>query len=710
MYTETGLVIICLKIFSIKPINEKNMSGNPLGDITAEKDIKMLQEAFLETPDYKTIMESPDRCVIVGRRGTGKSALTYKLKENWQNQLKSHVIIIKPEEDQIIGLREIISLFGDKFVHIKAGAKIIWRYAVLMEICTWFSTHFKYKKDIDTNKIFHHLEFWTKEKGSFTNKIRKKVNSIIDKKNNPQTIVADLAENLELSLIKNVFEQTLSESKIKIYILVDGVDEGYSPDNIGIALIDGFLQTVIDLNSYYPENLNCFIFIRDNIFRAISILDPDFTRNIEAYILRLHWDEYNLFNLICNRIRIAFNDSTENNLRLWNKYAARELTGKDGFKIALRLTLYRPRDILVLLNNAFLNAKGQGRAQIVLEDIENSSKGISENRLNDLHKEYESIFPSIDLFTKSFVGISPYLSYRNASEIIQPIIDKDNHKVEKQIDLVLFESPLQVIERLYSVGFIGIKEEANNSYIFCHDGKVPTKEITESSYFLLHPCYWLALNISEQTLNPEETEEIFDEYDIEISSFSQAQRNQRIGALITEYNNIPPGEKGAYDFENWCFQVIRIIFAGSLCNIEIHPNKNGLQQRDIVATNLCTTPVWKRIFSDYSSRHVIFEIKNFEELGASEYRQMNSYLSGLYGTFGFIICRDTEENLKTGKDLNWAREIYFEHKKIIMKISGKFLLKHLSKQRSLEKHNDVNKAINNLLDRYYRNYLIIKSK
>ncbi len=442
------------------------MSGNPLGDITAEKDLKMLQEAFLETADYKTIMESPDRCVIVGRRGTGKSALTYKLSENWRRQQKSHVITVKPEEDQIIGLRDIISLFGEKFTHIKAGSKIIWRYALLMEISAWFSSHYKYNKYLDTSKIKHHLQFWTKDRGSFTNKIRKKISAVINKEDTPQTIVANLAENLELSSIKDVLEKAISDSKIKIYILVDSVDEGYSPDNLGIALIDGFLQTIIEINSYFGGNLNSFIFIRDNIYRAISISDPDFTRNIEAYILRLHWDEYNLFNLICNRIRIAFNDSTENNIRLWNKFTARELIGKDGFKIALRLTLYRPRDILVLLNNAFLRARGQERREIILEDIEHSSKTISENRLNDLHKEYDSIFPSLDLFTNSFSGMSPYLSYNNSSKLIQPVLDKDNHKADKQIDLVIFESPLHVMQRLYSVGFVGIKENCNYSAFF----------------------------------------------------------------------------------------------------------------------------------------------------------------------------------------------------------------------------------------------------
>lgn len=477
------------------------MKGNPLGDITAENDQKMLKEAFWETADYKTIMESPDRCVIVGRRGTGKSALTYKLNEYWKKQQNTLVITIKPEEDQIIGLRDIISFFGEKFTHIKAGAKIIWRYALFMELITWFASHYKYKKYIDTTYINSHLKFWSKTQGSLTLKTRKKISKAIDNKATPQTIVADLAENLELSLLKGVVEKAINDSQVNIYILVDSVDEGYSPDNLGIALIDGFLQTVIDINSYFDSTLNSLIFIRDNIYRAISLSDQDFTRNIEAYILRLHWDEYNLFNLVCNRIRVAFNDSTENNLRLWNKYTARELKGRDGFKIALRLTLYRPRDILVLLNNAFLHAaKGQERKEIILEDIEHSSKTISENRLNDLHKEYDSIFPSLDLFTKSFSGLSPYLTYDNSCKNIQPILDNDNHRAGKQRDIVIFESPLQVIQRLYSVGFIGIKEDKSNSYIFCHDGRAPNKEITESSKFLVHPCYWLALNISGQSL------------------------------------------------------------------------------------------------------------------------------------------------------------------------------------------------------------------
>lgn len=41
---------------------------------------------------------------------------------------------ISPVEEQIIGLRDVISLFGENYLHIKAGSKLAWRYAIYMEL------------------------------------------------------------------------------------------------------------------------------------------------------------------------------------------------------------------------------------------------------------------------------------------------------------------------------------------------------------------------------------------------------------------------------------------------------------------------------------------------------------------------------------------------------------------------------------------------
>lgn len=686
------------------------MKGNILGDIRAEQDSTMLDKSFWKSSDYKSLLESYDRPIIVGRRGTGKSALAYMLSKHWSSKSNTTVLNIAPEEEQIIGLRDTFENFGEKYLHIKAGTKLAWRYAIYMEVITDIANHYKFKNNLDATSIKEHLSSWGSRRQSIATKIRKKLKSIFKVEQTQQARIADLADELELDLIEEVLFEALEKSKVQYIIFADKLDEGYSPDNLGVAIVDGFVQAVIDIKSRLHEKVVAFAFVRDNIYRAISKLDPDFTRNIEGQTLRLHWDEYNLFNLVCNRMRTAFNTDVENSTKVWNQFTARELKGKEGFRTALKLTLYRPRDILVLLNQAYLHANSQDRKEIILDDIDITAKTISINRLSDLHKEYEIIFPALDDFTASFHQRSPELTVETALSIVSSTLSKESLEREKQRDIYLFENGNQVIYRLYSVGFLGIYNEKSSSYVFCHDGKDPDRDFQLDTKLLIHPCYWLALGSSQSELKLDEAEDIHDEYDIEVSSISAEQRNQRIGALLQELSEIPEGHAGANDFEAWCLKSLKIIFAGALSNIEMHPNKNGLQQRDIVATNLTNTGLWKRIYEDYDSRQVIFEVKNFKELKAPEYRQINSYLCNDYGRLAFILTRDHTNNLEKHRELQWAKELFNNHKKVVIKISSKFIEKHLSKVRSPKKHDAAEKELNHLLDTYIRNYFTNKCK
>src|SRR4051812_13938679 len=118
------------------------LRANPLGDIRAEADGTMLESAFLETPDYRNIISAGDRCLVVGRRGTGKSALAFGLARHWRTVPRTHVLLLAPEEDQMIGLRPLIALFGSEFSHLRAGARIAWRYALMMELAQSASAHY----------------------------------------------------------------------------------------------------------------------------------------------------------------------------------------------------------------------------------------------------------------------------------------------------------------------------------------------------------------------------------------------------------------------------------------------------------------------------------------------------------------------------------------------------------------------------------------
>jgi hypothetical protein len=696
-----------VKVLLVFKNNEVYMTikANLLGDIRAEADADMLDVAFYETPDYRTLIESSDRSVVVGRRGTGKSAISYKLNKYWSKIHNSQVLQLAADEDQIIGLRPIIKLFGEEFRYLRAGSRIAWRYALLLEIADVLAKRkYKYSKVTGTELLESHLMFWRKNDYGFSAKIKDRLDNVLDKDKSPEELIGILAQRLQLKDIEDLVGDLLNAFDLDVYILVDRLDEGYEPDNVGIGLVDGIVQAVIDINTKFSR-IRPIVFLRDNMFRAISRTDPDFTRNIEGQVLRLHWDEHSLFTLVGTRLNIAFKLDMENTTRIWNRCAARELEGKDGFKKCLRLTLYRPRDILILLNEAFRLAYRQDRSIIIGEDIEGTAKSISNNRLEDLHKEYVSMIPGLSLFTGAFSNSNPDLLIKDVGHLLKKVLESDEHPVDIQQQIAVFGNHFEVIRVLYSIGFIGLYDDSARTFVFCHDGRDPNKEFKVNGRILVHPCYWIALNCSKAFIDPEEAEEIYDEYDIEVSSETPQQRTRRIGKIISELEKIPLGKEGCSDFEDWCLQTIKIVFAGALRNAVLHPNKGATQRRDIVATNLCETRVWKRIYDDYKSRQIIFEVKNYVNLDSDAYRQMLSYCHDQYGKIAFIVCRDTDESIKKHKELDWMKEMFNSHGILIIKLTGKYFCSLLSKLRSPQKHDSPDKAINHLLDTYTRLYL-----
>ena len=486
--------------------------------------------------------------------------------------------------------------------------------------------------------------------------------------------------------------------------LIDRLDEGYEPDDKGVGFIDGLVQAAIDLKTRIPR-IKPVIFLRDNIFRAVQTLDPDYSRNIEGHVLRLHWDEESLFHFAAKRLRLAFDIEAEASQKIWNRCTAGALKGRDGFAKCLHLTLYRPRDLLSLLNEAFYLAGRQGQSKIVLEHVETTGRVISQNRLEDLKKEYVAILPGLAQYVAAFHGGNPELRVEEAQSLIEQLLSTGSDDPIVQQDFLILENAQAVLRGLYSVGFLGVRDPSAGTFVFCHDGRTPDREFTGADRVLVHPCYWMALNCTRNTLAPTEAENIYDEYDIEISSETPDIRNTRIRELIAQLDRIEEGAAGSTEFEGWCQKAIRICFAKGLRNVELKPNKLAKSRRDVVATNLGEGDAWRRIYDDYGTRQVTFEIKNYPGLEASDYQQVQSYLTGEYGRIAFVVTRDDTVDLYANKDVEWVREMYTNHRALIIKLTAKFFTNLLQKLRNPQKHDTVNSALHRLLDTYTRLYL-----
>ncbi len=690
----------------------KQLRASLLGEQTAENDLSLLLSNFIETPEYRSIIESKDSTVVVGRRGTGKSAMFAKLADLWKTEKATHVIQIAPEDFQTITFRSAFKAFGDKYSLIRSASKMYWRYGLLMEMLSHLGKNYKVREKISQYPVAAtHIKAWQTTNRDVLSRVAAAVTPIIKAEASIDDAIGALHQRLELAELESAFSSLLSQSGVRFFILIDKLDEGYENDEGGAAIISGAIAVSAEFNKKYAP-VRVVLFQRDNMIRAVQKHDPDYTRNIEGEVITIHWDTYQLQNLVAKRLNVAFNLKLENTQKIWDRCTAnegpnRELQGKDGFKKCLQFTLYRPRDLLSLLNQAFFNAAREDRSVIVLGDIEKTAKTISNNRLDDLKKEYRSIIPSLPNAVSMFEHGSPDMTFAEANarmDALAGALKATSAGRAAELDYAVLRSD-GVLRSLYSVGFLGTHDENSNTFTFCHDGRQPDREFVEGDRILIHPCYWIALNLSRDALLPEESEQINDEYEIKVTSASPKIRAQRIGALIAELGSIDEGSAHADDFEQWCLQAVQTVFAGHLSNVERKANGQAVQRRDVVGTNLANTPAWKRIETDYQVRQVVFDAKNFQGVGRDEYRQMSTYLNGSYGRLGFLITRDEDEGLRAGAELDWVREIKNQENKLIIRLSVKFFQRMLSKLRSPEKHDVVDHALSVLLDTYERMYL-----
>jgi hypothetical protein len=680
------------------------MKIDPIGDVRAEHDKAMLDVAFYEWSAYKALLADSKRFVVVGRRGTGKSALAYRLSEHWKAE-KRFCINIAPQEEELIGFRAIASLFGDSVTMIRAGVKLLWKYSLIMEMADSLSKYYKTSSVIALSpQLNTHLKKWQLLQGGTFLKIRRLTIDWLKELDSPESRIAETSERLQVSSLLQELRKIMSDAGKQGVVLVDRLDEGYIPDQIGIGVVDGLVYGTGEFREGLGDDHVALVFLRDNIFRSLQSADNDFSRNVEPRVVRLHWDPQELLYMAISRIRSAFDSTKEGEIKTWNAFTENELHGVSGFKKCLQHTLYRPRDVIALLNGAFFEAQKNGRKTLIQKDITTASQVISKSRLDDLEKEYSSVFPGLKRLLSKFNASNLRTTPADVQRFIfETLGDPETTPIEYQ-HLLILSKDNACISALYSIGFLGIKNDVSKTFVFCHDGRLPNKSITNDTELIIHPCYWPALGKNELFDDENLAEEIFDEYEVTIYSADADQRSQILGRAISALPLIPLGNDGAAAFEEWCAQAINFCFSYHLSNVVLHPNKNAKQRRDVVATNGCTGISWKRIQEDYQTRQVIFEIKNYEELSVEEFRQVHGYLDREYGKLAFIICRAKTNELTSSESMAFREFYKHQRSSMIIKITANWLVNALSKLRSPQKHDFADAQLSKLMDEYVRVY------
>ena len=107
-------------------------AGFNFGGLAAETD-PLLETCFVTTGCYEAISNVEDkRCVLVGRSGTGKTAVIDELKRRYEG----NIIVVDPESlaFQFLGKSEMIRALRLSGINLDYFYKLIWRHILVVEI------------------------------------------------------------------------------------------------------------------------------------------------------------------------------------------------------------------------------------------------------------------------------------------------------------------------------------------------------------------------------------------------------------------------------------------------------------------------------------------------------------------------------------------------------------------------------------------------
>lgn len=701
---------------SNKNTNARDLVGNVLGSGRAESDSEMLAKAFVETGDYRALVYTRDFNHVVGRRGTGKSALFQKTTSFFAANRNTFLVASTPKEHETLALQTLLQQMQADYRSGRAILRLAWKIDILLSVFE-ATHHYKLPRVpehsyIQTYKDAHS----TLSTPAGAQRCAAIVNTYKRGAQSSTEIPGKIATDLRVNWLEDNIRALLTATGRSCVVLWDGLDEGWVPDPIATAVLGGLAAAVADFADS-KVGVHGILFVRDNMFRALAHFDRDFSRHIEGNTLRLNWDELSLLHLVANRLRAAFHlEDIESDVKVWNRFAERGLQDRAGFEVCLKHTLYRPRDLLVLLNGAYQLAARQGRHHIIDDDIISTSRGISADRLDDLLKEYDTVFPGLGLFVHVFENQPAFSTYGGTCDLLDQALKNERYESRETADFALFGSPQEAFFALYSVGFLGLKDAASEHYHFCHDGAPANLlSIEPPRAVAIHPCYWRALNAQVDTDHDsiiieadDEVEEagVIPESGERVAHFSDL-RMKRLGQVLEDLPRIELGHAGAPIFEEWVLRAVRMLFAGKLANVQFKPNSGNVQQRDIVGTNVARTGFWRRVFEDYETRQVTIEVKNYIELGRDDFRQALSYASGVYGRFALIVYRTESEGM-TDRERAWLQEIWYQHNRMVFTVPLSMVRRCIWKLRTVRRHDYTDAALNKRLDTFERSYVAIK--
>lgn len=458
--------------------------------------IARLKEYYFKKDTFNRVMATLPIRLLVGHKGTGKSAL-FKVAISEEMEKGNLPILIKPDD-----IAELGKSNENFLLRIRQ-----WRYGLIKII---------------GEKVFTELEIHDEKIISKLTQFGLKIVSYVAES------VKNVSETVDLTPTQKLLIDNFLKSK-KIIVYIDDLDRGWEGKKEDIIRISALLNCIRDLANENP-GLLFKVSLRSDVYYLVRTSDES-TDKIEGSVVWCKWTNHEIFVLLIKRILTYFGKEVDEekllatpqeHLRFYlDDVMERTFSGRGKwsnvhmYKVLMSLIRKRPRDLVKLCSLAAQQAQFSGSHIILTMHFQSIFEEYSQGRIQDTINEYKSELPSIE---KLLFGMRPSTKEKNAGlgyiytttqlmSKLNKLIQNNNfrfangsHASAKELAQFLYKINFLTARKLLDTGEIQRKYFEENRYL--------------SSSFVDYGYDWEVHPAFRWALQPEDINEIFDKLEL----------------------------------------------------------------------------------------------------------------------------------------------------------------------------------------------------
>lgn len=452
-------------VFDPTPSQKNNLLARvSLGASAAENEFSELGQYYLRTEEFERVLRGEVQ-VVVGRKGSGKTALFGQLRDILRRDRQRLVLDLKPEGFRLLQFKELV------LDRVQQGTKehvmtAFWEYLLLLETC-----HKILEKDRTNHINDHRLTQPYRElvasysddafvsEGDFAERMSRLLDRIAtdfdteystDKKHSTSLTASQVTSLLykhDIAKLRGLLAKYLA-FKNGLWILFDNLDKGWPPHGLTPEDVTSFRALLDAINKL--QNLlrnkgqTCVgvVFVRNDVYEWLIRGSSD--RGKISHVL-IDWsDDALLKEILKRRLAASVGKDKETFENLWHQVCVSHIRGEETSQYLIDRCLMRPRGLIDLVQFCRSRALNLGRDRIEIEDIQDGEEAYSTELITNLGYEIRDVFPKAKDILYHLLGKQSWL---NSSEIdaVLESAGVDSHDRVRALQLLLWYGVIGVV-------------------------------------------------------------------------------------------------------------------------------------------------------------------------------------------------------------------------------------------------------------------------